>query len=95
MVRKAGKLPPPFVEQEYDLEYGTNKISISSEIIEAGMNVHIHDDLLATGGTCLAAIKMVERLGAKVVSLSFIIELESLNGIEKFSDYKVYSFIKV
>ena len=95
MVRKAGKLPPPFVEQEYDLEYGSNKIAISSDIIQEGMNVSLHDDLLATGGTILAAIKMIEKLGARVVSLSFIIELESLKAIEKLSDYKVYSFIKV
>jgi len=95
MVRKAGKLPPPFVEREYDLEYGSNKIAISSDIIQEGMKVSIHDDLLATGGTCLAAIKMIEELGAKVVSLSFIVELDELKGIDKLKDYKVYSFLKV
>jgi len=95
MVRKAGKLPPPYIEQEYDLEYGSNKITISSDIIQKGMNVHLHDDLLATGGTILAAIKMIEKIGAKVTSISFIIELEELNGIDKLKNYKVYSFLKI
>ena len=95
MVRKAGKLPPPYIEKEYDLEYGSNKIAISSDIIKEGMKVSLHDDLLATGGTILAAINMIEELGAKIVSISFIVELEQLNGIEKLKDYKVYSFLKV
>lgn len=95
MVRKAGKLPPPFVEQEYDLEYGSNKIAISSDIIQEGMNVHLHDDLLATGNTLIAALSLIERLGANVISISTIIELLKLNGIDKLKKYKVYSFLKI
>lgn len=95
MIRKSGKLPPPYIEQEYELEYGKDKIAISSEIIQKGMNVHIHDDLLSTGGTSEGAIKLIEEFGAKVVSLSFIIEIEEINGREKLKDYKLYSFLIV
>lgn len=95
MIRKSGKLPPPYIQREYELEYGTSKIAVSSDIIQEGMNVHIHDDLLATGGTCLASIKMIEELGAKVASLSFIVELSGLKGIDKLKDYKIYSFLKI
>ena len=95
MIRKAGKLPPPYIEREYELEYGKNKIAISPDVIKEGMKVSIHDDILATGGTILASIKLVEELGAKIVSLSFIVELEQLNGIDKLKDYKIYSFLKV
>jgi adenine phosphoribosyltransferase len=95
MIRKKGKMPPPYIEQEYELEYGSNIITISSELIKEGMNVHIHDDLLATGGTCLATIKLIEQIGANVASISFIIELDELKGSEKLKDYKVYSFLNV
>jgi adenine phosphoribosyltransferase len=93
MIRKAGKLPPPYIVQEYELEYGTDKISASPEIIKPGMRVHLHDDLLGTGGTMEAAIKLVEKLGATVVSISFIIELSDLNGKNKLKNYKYYSFL--
>lgn len=95
MIRKAGKLPPPFIEKEYELEYGKSKIAVSSDIIQEGMNVHIHDDLLATSGSLRAAINLVEDLGANVVSISVIVELSDLKGIEKLKDYKVYSFLKI
>lgn len=95
MVRKLGKLPPPYIEQEYELEYGTNTITISSDVIKEGMNVHIHDDILATGGTIGATIKLIEQIGANVVSISFIAEIDELKGIDKLSDYKVYSFLKI
>jgi len=95
MIRKNGKLPPPYITQKYDLEYGTDEISISSDIITPQTNVHIHDDLLATGGTMEAAIKLVEKLGAKVVSISFVIELKELNGREKLKDCKCYSFLRI
>lgn len=93
MVRKAGKLPPPYVEKEYDLEYGRNKIAISSEIIEKGMRVSIHDDVIVTAGTLLAAVQLVEQLGGVIVSISTIVELSELNGRDKLKDYKLYSFL--
>lgn len=88
MIRKTGKLPPPYVEQGYDLEYKNgSSISLSSNIVKPGMRVHLHDDVLATGGTIEAAVKLVEKLGANVVSVSFVIELTSLNGIKKLENY--------
>lgn len=95
MIRKAGKLPPPFIQREYNLEYGSNKIAISSDIIHEGMNVSIHDDLLASGGSILCSIKLIEELGAKVVSISVIVELMNLNGVDKLKNYKLYSFLKI
>ena len=95
MIRKAGKLPPPFIEKEYALEYGTDKIAVSSEIVKAGMRVHLHDDLLATSGTLKAAIALIEECGATVVSISVIIELSELKGKEKVKNYKLYSFLQV
>ena len=94
MCRKPTKLPPPFSEMEYNLEYGTNKLSLSSNIIKKGMKVHVHDDILATGGSAQCAIKLIEKMGAEVVSLSFIIELTELNGKEKLKGYDYYSLIK-
>lgn len=95
MVRKTGKLPPPYVQQEYDLEYGSSKIAISTDIIQSGMRVHIHDDLLATAGSLNAAISLIESIGADVVSMSVIIELNDLNGMNRLKNYKVYSFLKI
>ena len=93
MVRKPGKMPPPYIEQEYELEYGTNTISISSEYIDKGMNVHLHDDVIVTAGTLNAAIKLVEQIGANVVSISTIIEMSELKGRNKIKGYKLYSFL--
>jgi adenine phosphoribosyltransferase len=93
MVRKKGKMPPPYVEIEYELEYGSDIITLSSEIIKPGMNIHIHDDILATGGTAETACKLVEKLNANVVSLSFILELQCLNT-KLSNNYKKYSVIK-
>jgi adenine phosphoribosyltransferase len=95
MIRKAGKLPPPFIEKEYELEYGKSKIAVSSDIIQKDMRVHIHDDVLSTGGSLEGAIRLIEDLKAKVISISVIIELEKLNGVKKLKDYKLYSFLKI
>ena len=93
MVRKAGKLPPPYIEQEYDLEYGSNKIAISSDIIQEGMNVHVHDDIGVTFGTISCCVSLIKKLGANVASISTIVEISGLNGREKLKDYKLYSFL--
>lgn len=85
MVRKKGKLPPPVVGVSYDLEYGKATIEIVKSMINPGEVVIIHDDLLATGGTALAAAKLAAELGATVAGFSFLIELGFLNGREKLS----------
>ncbi len=92
-IRKPGKLPAPTETESYLLEYGSDTIEIHKDAIEEGDKVLIHDDLLATGGTAKAAIKVVEKLGGKVLQLSFIIELSFLNGRRLLSDYSVKSLV--
>jgi adenine phosphoribosyltransferase len=94
MARKPNKIPPPFKCIKYDLEYGTNELCVSTNIIKHGMKVHIHDDLLATGGSAQAAINLIEQCGATVSSLSFIVELENLKGNDKLFDIPHHSVIK-
>ena len=83
LIRKKGKLPPPFISEKYDLEYGTSEIEIKINQIQKGQRVLIHDDLLATGGTAKAAANLVEREGGKVTQFSFLIELKDLGGKKK------------
>ena len=93
-VRKEGKLPWQTESQAYDLEYGKSVIEIHKDSIKPGERVLIVDDLLATGGTASAAIKLVEKLEGKVQSLLFFIELEFLNGRKMLEDKKVGSVLK-
>lgn len=93
-VRKPGKLPRETVSESYALEYGTNEVQIHADSIQPGQNVIIVDDLLATGGTVEATVKLIERLGGKVIGIAFLIELEALKGREKLKDYNCYSVIK-
>ena len=93
-VRKTGKLPRETISHEYALEYGTDKLEIHKDDISKGDKVLIVDDLLATGGTALASIKMVEELGGEVVGVIFLIELTELKGIEKLKGYDVKSIVK-
>ena len=90
-IRKPGKLPAETESESYELEYGTDKIEIHKDAISAGENVLLHDDLLATGGTAEASCKLIEKLGGKIVQVSFIIELTFLNGKEKLNEYDVRS----
>lgn len=83
LIRKKGKLPPPFIGEKYDLEYGTAEIEMKTEQIKEGQRVLIHDDLLATGGTAAAAARLVQRQGGKVTQFSFLIELNGLGGRQK------------
>ena len=85
MIRKAGKLPGEVVSYEYDLEYGTDKIQIQADAIKSGQRVVIVDDLLATGGTLEASVKLCEKVGGEVVGCSVVIELDFLNGRENLS----------
>lgn len=86
-VRKPGKLPRETIEMEYDLEYSTNKLSMHSDAIKPGQRVLITDDLLATGGTIEATIKLVEELGGIVAGCAFLIELKELEGHKKLNGY--------
>lgn len=93
-VRKPGKLPREVIEYEYELEYGTNKLSIHKDAIKKGQRVLIVDDLLATGGTILATIKLVEELGGIVVGIAFLIELVELDGREKLRNYPLLTLMQ-
>ena len=92
-VRKKGKLPRETVSAKYDLEYGTAEIEIHKEDLRPGMKVVIIDDLIATGGTVEAAVKLAESLGAEVVKIAFVRELAGLKGRERLAGYDVESVI--
>ena len=92
-VRKKGKLPRATISQTYDLEYGTATIEIHKDAIQPGQKVVIIDDLIATGGTTEAIIKMVEELGGEVVQIVFLMELAGLKGRERLSGYDIDSAI--
>ncbi len=92
-MRKQGKLPAAVMSVEYALEYGTNTLEIHKDALAPGQRALIVDDLLATGGTTAAAIKLVEGLGAQVVGLAFLIELSALNGRERLTGYDIFTLI--
>jgi adenine phosphoribosyltransferase len=92
-IRKPGKLPAETLSETYSLEYGTDTIEIHKDAIKPGEKVLLHDDLLATGGTMKAACNLIEKLGGEVIQISFIIELDFLNGRELLKDYDVHSLI--
>lgn len=93
-VRKPGKLPAAHMSVEYSLEYGTSQLDIHEDALEIGDRVVIMDDLLATGGTAVAAAKLVELIGGRVESFAFLVELTFLEGREKLRDYEVLSLIQ-
>jgi adenine phosphoribosyltransferase len=92
-VRKAGKLPWELEQEEYELEYGTDLLEIHRDAISDGQRVLIVDDVLATGGTAAATIRLVERLGGTVAGLEFVIELGFLSGRTKLADQDVHSLL--
>ncbi len=92
--RKPGKLPWTVSRCEYDLEYGTDALEIHSDAVKPGQRVLIHDDLLATGGTAAANVKLVEDAGGVVAGLAFLIELTALGGRDKLSGHEVFSLLK-
>ncbi|MCK9425839.1 MAG: adenine phosphoribosyltransferase [Ignavibacteriaceae bacterium] len=93
-IRKPNKLPSEKISETYALEYGTDTIEIHTDAIIPGDRVLLHDDLLATGGTATAAVKLIEKLGGEVVQISFLIELVFLNGRENLKGYDIQSLIK-
>src|SRR5262245_53561085 len=92
-VRKKGKLPAPVIEEEYELEYGRDVLAIHQDAIRAGQRVLAVDDLLATGGTMAATLRLIERLGGNVVGVAFMIELAFLHGRAKLKNYPLHSLI--
>ncbi len=92
-IRKPGKLPAETIAQEYELEYGTDKIEIHKDAVQKGQRVLIIDDLLATGGTSEAAAKLIEKLGGEVAGFAYLIELSFLKGRDRLQKYDVYSLI--
>jgi adenine phosphoribosyltransferase len=92
-VRKRGKLPGPTIEEEYELEYGKDVLAIHEDAIRPGQKVLVVDDLLATGGTMAATLRLIERLGGKVVGANFLIELAFLKGRERLRGYDVDALI--
>src|SRR3954468_19444360 len=92
-VRKKGKLPFKTHEQEYDLEYGTSSIAMHVDALKPGSRVLLIDDLLATGGTAAAAASLVQKLGAQILEVSFLIELKFLNGRSRLKNQKIRSIV--
>ena len=92
-LRKLGKLPYNRVTEEYALEYGTNTVEMHSDSISTGQRIVIIDDLLATGGTAAAAVRLVERLGGVVAGIGFVIELDFLEGRKVLSAYDIRALI--
>jgi adenine phosphoribosyltransferase len=91
--RKPGKLPWKTISEAYELEYGTDSLEIHEDAIKPGMNVLVHDDLLATGGTAQAKCRLVEKSGGTVVGLAFLVELADLKGRDKLAGRDVFSLI--
>jgi adenine phosphoribosyltransferase len=94
IIRKPGKLPYATFREEYSLEYGTDIIEIHQDAFQPGDRVVLVDDLLATGGTALAAARLIEKAGGKVAEICFLIELGFLHGREKIGNYPIHSFVK-
>ena len=92
-VRKPRKLPAPVARVTYDLEYGSDALEMHIDAIQPGQRVLLVDDLLATGGTMEATIKLVNQLGGEIAGLAFAIELDFLRGRERFPEYEVFSLL--
>ena len=92
-VRKLGKLPAETITVEYELEYGTNTLEVHRDAIRPGQRVLVVDDLLATGGTTLGTIDLIEQLKGEIVGLSFLVELEFLKGRDRLDGYRTHSVI--
>lgn len=95
-IRKPGKLPGETVSEEYELEYGKDKVEIHKDAIKQGDKVLLCDDLVATGGTCTAAANLIKKLGGEVIECSFIVDLPDIGGKKKLLDagYKVFNLVE-
>ena len=93
-VRKPGKLPADVFEVKYDLEYGSNALSIHRDAIHEGESVLILDDLLATGGTVAATVELICQVGGKVSGIGFLVELLALEGRKKIANHAIHSLVR-
>ena len=95
-IRKKGKLPSKVIQESYNLEYGSSTIEVNVDAIKPGANVLIVDDLLATGGTAIAASNLIKKLGGNIVEIAFLVDLPDLGGNKKLEDlgYKVFTMIE-
>ncbi|WP_322817927.1 adenine phosphoribosyltransferase [Tepidiforma sp.] len=94
-VRKEGKLPAARLTVEYALEYGESRLDIHQDALRRGASAFVVDDVLATGGTALAAAKLVELLGARVAGMGFLIELDGLGGRDRLAPYRVEAVLRL
>lgn len=94
-IRKAGKLPPETIGEEYDLEYGTEKVEIEVDAVKQGKRVLIVDDLIATGGTARAAMDLIRAAGGKVVGFSFVMGLVGLDGLNKLDNLPTSTLVSM
>ncbi len=93
LIRKRGKLPHKTENHEYELEYGRDSIEVHLDAIRKGDNVLLVDDLIATGGTALAACKLIEKLGGNVVETAFIVGLPELGGMRRLDNYGIFTIV--
>ncbi len=93
-VRKKGKLPAECISEEFELEYGTDIVEMHTDALAEGSRVIVIDDLLATGGTVAAVVRLAQRLGAEVVEAAFVVELPLLKGREKLAGVPVHSLVE-
>lgn len=93
VVRKAGKLPPPVISTEYELEYGTAEVEVSKTVIQPGQRVLLLDDVLATGGTAAAAASLLEQAGLTVTGMAFLMDLEALGGRQALVGRDVHTIL--
>lgn len=93
LVRKKGKLPREVISEEYDLEYGSATIEMHTDSVRPGQKVVLVDDLIATGGTADAVVRLIERLGGEIVRMGFVMELEGFGGMERFRKYNPFALI--
>lgn len=93
--RKPGRLPSETLSVEYQLEYGSDALEVHTDSIFDGARVLVHDDLIATGGTALAKINAIEKLGGEVVGCAFLIELEGLGGCEHISPHEMHALVEL
>ena len=93
-IRKAGKLPSDVYSESYDLEYGQDTLEVHRDAFKPGQRILLVDDLLATGGTAAASVKLIKKAGAEPAGTAFLIELSDLQGAEKLSGYPVFSILR-
>jgi len=94
-IRKPGKLPYTTFREDYELEYGASALEVHTDAVDPGTRVLVVDDLLATGGTAAAAGRLVQRLGASVAGMAFLIELASFNGRQRLGETQVCTLVRV